>query len=141
MRDAALAEDVTQDTIIKACQALSTFRGESSLRSWVLRIAHNTAVSTLRKRRDVLRDPNLMPETATRIVVEDRVEGSVALEAFEEALSELDELSRSIVVLREIEQLSYDEIAATLEVSLPTVKTRLLRSRRILAASLGERRP
>ena len=57
---------------------------------------------------------------------------------FEEALDKLDELSRSIVVLREIEGLPYDEIAELLEVPLPTVKTRLLRARRVLAAALSD---
>ena len=57
---------------------------------------------------------------------------------FEAALDQLDELSRSIVVLREVEGLSYDEISEMLEVPLPTVKTRLLRARRVLAAALAD---
>lgn len=141
VRDAALAEDVTQDTLIKAWQALPSFRGESSLKSWVLRIAHNTAVSTLRRRRDVLREPTELPERPTRETVESRVQGREALREFEDALGGLDDLSRSIVVMREIEQLSYDEISEALGVPLPTVKTRLLRARRALASALGEWKP
>lgn len=138
VRDAALAEDVTQDTLIKAWQALPTFRGDSSLKSWVLRIAHNTAISTLRRRRDVLHDPTELPERPVTDSVEQKVQRRAALAQFETALDELDDLSRSIVVMRELEHLSYDDIAAALDIPLPTVKTRLLRARRTLANALQE---
>lgn len=136
VRDSALAEDVTQDTLMKAWQALPGFRGESSLRSWVLRIAHNTAISTLRKRRDVLADPNTLPERETRGSVERDAQDRAVMAEFTQALEELDELSRSIVVLRELEHQSYEEIATTLDLPLPTVKTRLFRARRKLAHAL-----
>ncbi len=138
VRDSALAEDVTQDTLIKAWQALPSFRGDSSLKSWVLRIAHNTAISTLRRRRDVLHDPTEMPEQVTGETVEQRVQHRAALADFEAALDRLDDLSRSIVVMRELEHMSYDDIAEALDIPLPTVKTRLLRARRTLANALGE---
>ena len=69
------------------------------------------------------------------------VEGRIAVGELRDALGELDELSRAIVVLREVEGLSYDDTAATLGVPIPTVKTRLLRARRQLAASLEGWRP
>lgn len=135
-RNHELAEDVTQDAMLKAWQALPTFRGDAPLRNWVLRITRNTAISALRKRREVLQDPFEMPEEAAGRTVERQAHGRMALGAFEVALGELDELTRSIVVLREIEAFSYDEIAELLDVPLPTVKTRLLRARRQLAAAL-----
>jgi RNA polymerase sigma-70 factor (ECF subfamily) len=141
VRDSALAEDVSQDAILKAWRALPTFRGDSSMRSWVLQITHNTAISTLRKRREELRDPSLLPEKENHVSTERQVVDRMSVNAFEAALDELDELSRSIVVLREIEGLSYDEIAEMLDVPLPTVKTRLLRSRRVLASALEDWRP
>ena len=141
VRDRALAEDVSQDAILKAWTALPTFRGESSLRSWLLRITHNTAISTLRRRREELRDPDLLPERVAHTSTERQVVDRLSLDAFEQALEELDELSRTIVVLREIENMAYDEIAEVLDVGLPTVKTRLLRARRTLAASLSDWRP
>ncbi len=141
VRDSALAEDVAQDAILKAWKALPTFRGDSSLRSWMLRITHNTAISTMRRRREELRDPDLLPEREQLMTTEKRVVDSLSLDAFEEALGQLDELSRSIVVLREIEGMSYDEISATLEIPLPTVKTRLLRARRTLAVALEGWKP
>lgn len=106
-----------------------------------MRIAHNTAISTLRKRRDLVQDPVDLPERVSHHTVESRVVDRAALESFETALGDLDELSRSIVVLRELEHLSYDDIAETLGIPLPTVKTRLLRARRMLANALGEWRP
>lgn len=141
VRDAALAEDVSQDAILKAWNALPTFRGESTLRSWLLRITHNTAISTLRKRREEVRDPNLLPERESSSRTERQAVDRLSIDAFEEALNQLDELSRSIVVLREIEGLPYDEIAEILDVGLPTVKTRLLRARRVLAVALEGWKP
>lgn len=140
VRDPSLAEDVAQDSLVKAWLALPTLRDDTSLRSWLLRITHNTAISTLRRRRAIVVDPLEMPErpTAPDRSVENRVQSSVVIGDFMVALDTLDELSRSIVVLREIEGLSYDEIAALLDVPLPTVKTRLLRSRRKLGSALRE---
>lgn len=136
-RDHDLAEDVTQDAMLKAWGALPTWRGDAPLRNWILRITHNTAISALRKRRDVLSDPVEMPEQASTTSVERDIHERMALAAFETALDRLDELTRSIVVLREVESLSYEEIAEALQVALPTVKTRLLRGRRHLANALG----
>lgn len=140
VRDSALAEDVAQDTMLKAWLALPNFRGDSSLRSWVMRIAHNTAISTLRARRASVTDPNDMPEETIKPhkSIERRVESESAMDDFVEALDLLDDLSRSIVVLREIEGMAYEEIADVLDVPLPTVKTRLLRARRRLSAALRE---
>ena len=138
VRDSALAEDVAQDAILKAWNALDTFRGDSSLRSWLLRITHNTAISTIRKRREELREPDLLPEQVSHVSTESQALDRATMSAFEEALNKLDDLSRSIVVLREVEGLSYDEISEILEIPLPTVKTRLLRARRILASALSE---
>ena len=135
-RDPILAEDVSQDALIKAWQALPSFRGDSPLRNWVLRITHNTAISTLRKRRDELREPDQLPERVVLGSVESAVQDRLALGRFEEALADLDELSRSIVVLREVEGLSYSELCDVLDLPMPTIKTRLLRARRQLAHAL-----
>ncbi len=136
VRDASLADDVTQETFIKVWKHLDTFRGESSMRSWVLRIAHNQAVSTLRKVKDTATDPSKLPDVENSIATTRVVEGRLAAGELQTALDELDDLTREIVVLREIEGMSYDEIAETLGVPIPTVKTRLLRARRRLSVSL-----
>lgn len=135
-RDPVLAEDASQDALIKAWQALPSFRGESPLRNWILRIAHNTAISLLRKRRDELRDPAMLPERESHFSVESQVQDRIAIQRFEQALEGLDSVSRSIVVLREVEGLSYTEMCDVLDLPMPTVKTRLLRARRQLANAL-----
>ena len=136
VRDPALADDVTQDTFIAVWKHLDEFRGEGSMRGWILRIAHNTSVSTLRRIKDSATDPSKLPDAHVEIGVNRVVEGRIAVGELRDALAELDQLSREIVVLREVEGLSYDDIAQTLGVPIPTVKTRLLRARRRLANSL-----
>jgi len=138
VRDSSLADDVAQETFIKVWKHLPDYRGEGSLRGWILRIAHNQAVSTLRKIRDSATDPSRMPEQHEPIGTSRTVEGRIAATELIDALDELDELSREIVVLREVEGFSYDEIAETLGVPIPTVKTRLLRARRDLARRLDD---
>lgn len=138
VQDAALADDVTQETFIKVWKHLDTFRGDSSIRSWILRIAHNTAVSTLRTVRDSATDPVKLPQAVDPIPTNRVVEGRLAADDLRAALAQLDDLTREIVVLREVEGMSYDEIADTLGVPIPTVKTRLLRARRRLGVMLEE---
>lgn len=138
VQDAALADDVTQETFIKVWKHMDTFRGDSSLRSWILRIAHNTAVSTLRTIRDSATDPVTMPQAHDPIPTTRVVEGRLAADELRAALEQLDDLTREIVVLREVEGMSYEEIAETLEVPIPTVKTRLLRARRRLSVVLED---
>lgn len=140
-RDSMLAEDASQDALIKAWQALPSFRGDAPLRNWILRITHNTAISLLRKRRDEFWDPDDLPERGIGRSVEAEVQDRIAIDRFEVALRTLDTTSRSIVVLREVEGLSYDEICDVLNLSMPTVKTRLLRARRQLATALDGWQP
>ena len=140
LRDAQLAEDVVQETMIKAWKSLGAFRGESSTRTWVLRIAHNTAIDALRRRRERSVAPaDLWDDDGS--TVDDparRAEGRADVELLREALAALDEMSRTIVVLREVDGLSYQEIADTLEIPIATVKTRLLRARRALDGALRD---
>lgn len=136
VQDAALADDVTQETFIKVWRKLDTFRGESSLKSWILRIAHNTAVSTLRTIRDSATDPVKLPDSHEPIGTQREVEGRLAADQLAAALATFDDLTREIVVLREVEGMSYEEIAHALDVPVPTVKTRLLRARRRLSIIL-----
>jgi RNA polymerase sigma-70 factor, ECF subfamily len=139
VRDTALAEDVVQESLLKAWQASQTFRGDSSLRSWALRITHNTAISTLRRRREDYREPARLPEAADPMGLTDRqVHGRMMVDQLWVALEQLEPVSRSIVVLREVDCLSYEEIAETLELPLPTVKTRLFRARKLLAVALED---
>lgn len=136
LHDRGLAEDVVQETMIKAWQSLDSFRGEAAIRTWVLRIAHNTSISALRRRRDQSMAPEDLPDRPSGDETASRADGRHDLAQVRSALEALDETSRSIVVLREVEGLSYQQIADALEVPVPTVKTRLLRARRTLQAAV-----
>ncbi len=136
VRDRSLAEDVVQETLIKAWQGLPGFRGESPLRGWVLRIAHNTAISVVRKRKDDPRDPMMIPERDGDISLEREVAGKAMLDELWVVLDRLDETSRTMIVLRELEGMSYEDISAAMRLPLPTVKTRLFRARKTLANAL-----
>jgi RNA polymerase sigma-70 factor, ECF subfamily len=141
VHDSALAEDVVQESIVKAWRGLAGYRGESSLRSWLLRITHNTAISMLRKRREDVRDPSILPEGSNGIDYaspERTVDGRMMVDQLWVALDQLDPVSRTIVVLREIEAMSYEDIVETMQLPLPTIKTRLFRARRQLASALTE---
>ncbi len=132
VRDPSLAEDVVQETVIRAWRALPSYNGTGSMRSWILSIAHNTAVSTLRRIKDEAVSPEDLPEQTAPDDIEIQAEGRHQMDRLRSALAQLDELSRSIVVLRDLEGLSYQQIAEALGVPVPTVKTRLLRARREL---------
>ena len=136
LHDRGLAEDVVQETMVKAWESLGSFRGDASTRTWVLRIAHNTSISALRRRRDQAMAPEDLPERASSDDPSARADGMANLAAVRHALEGLDEVSRTIVVLREVEGLTYQQIADALEVPVPTVKTRLLRARRTLQAAV-----
>jgi RNA polymerase sigma-70 factor, ECF subfamily len=138
--DRALAEDVVQDALLRVWQHRDDYRGDAPLKNWVLRITHNCAVSALRKRRDDVRDPSVLPEgeSPPGSDIERSVAGRAAVDDLWVALDRLDDASRTIVVLREVERLSYEEIAEVLNLPLPTIKTRLFRSRRILSEHLKE---
>lgn len=141
LHDRGLAEDVVQETMIKAWEASSEFRGDSSVRTWILRIAHNTAIDALRRRRDRATAPEDLPDEAGHGGEHDparRAAGRADLEVLRVALGQLDELSRTIVVLREVEDMSYQQIAEALDIPIATVKTRLLRARRLLQSAVLE---
>jgi RNA polymerase sigma-70 factor, ECF subfamily len=139
VRDAALAEDVVQESLMKAWQSAESFRGDASLKSWALRITHNTAISMLRRRRDEYRSPEQLPDDPDNFAEPSRqVSGRLMVDDLWVELDKLDPVSRSITVLREVEGLTYEEISEALGLPLPTVKTRLFRARKALASALEE---
>ena len=137
MGDGALADDVVQESLMRAWQAAGSLHDDSALRSWILRITHNTAISTLRKRREELRDPLMLPETSQGAGTDRQVAGRLMVDDLMTAIDTLDPLTRSIVILRELEDMPYEEIADALGIALPTVKTRLFRARKALAHRLS----
>ena len=139
VRDHALAEDVVQESVVKAWQALDTFRGDASIRTWLLRITHNTAISALRKRRDDVTAPSELPERPGQLTVEDAALLQADRNEIWVALSQLDPVGRAIIVLREVERMSYEEIADVLELPAATVRTRLFRARQQLVRTSSAR--
>lgn len=142
------AEDVVQDSFLKAFARLDRFDGRSSFYTWLYRIAANTAMDHNKK---VRRRPAPLPLSPWR---EDEpgptadppapgpspVQGAVRAELRERidaALETLPDMYREVLVLRELEGLSYDDIARVLRVRRGTVESRLFRARERLRTRLG----
>src|SRR5437588_2969092 len=117
------AEDAVQATFVRAFRALPRFRGESTARTWLYRIATNEALGLLRRRRDA---PPLEEEEHS---FPDRSAAVLVRLAVRAALARLSPDHRAILILRLWQDLSYTEIAAVLGISLPAVKMRLNRAR------------
>ena len=90
--------------------------GEEIPRSWLLRVARNTAISMLRTRREDLHGPDTLPEGDDHGASTTRtVEGRAQLDDLWEAMTHLDEDARALIVLKEVDDLSYEEIAVALD--------------------------
>jgi RNA polymerase sigma-70 factor, ECF subfamily len=139
LRTEADAEEVSQEAILKGFRGLRTFRGEARFSSWLLSIVANEARMRLRQRREVslelLKSPDNEDEYTPIELAEWR---EIAVEALaqkelaahlEEALEALPEIYREVLILRDIDGLTIAETSAALEISVPAVKTRLLRAR------------
>jgi RNA polymerase sigma-70 factor (ECF subfamily) len=146
VRDPAEALDVSQEAFIKAYRALPGFRGESAFYTWLYRIAINTAKNYLvsLQRRPVEYD--LDPQAAeqyditTRLRDEDTPEGLAMQDELrrtvESAIAGLPDELRTAILLREIEGLSYEEIASAMECPVGTVRSRIFRAREAIDARI-----
>ena len=149
LRDAHEAEDAVQDAYLKAYEAFAQFRGGSSA-AWLLKIVRNTAMTMLRRRKsrsnvivlkDLLNDsdPALGPGLQdVRNVPDRQVIAKAEQEAVRTALAGLSEIFREVIVLREFEDMSYQEIAEVTQLPVGTVMSRLSRARRALREALKE---
>jgi len=140
--DRQLAEDLTSETFYRAMRALDGFRGDSSMKTWLLRIARNLYLD--RKRRDE-RSSSLedleekgMVTAAGDADPESQLIRDEENEAVGRALRALPEDDRSILLLSAQEELSCREIAEVLGISVTAVKTRMFRARRKLAGLLDK---
>jgi len=139
VRDDALADDVVQETMVKAWRYGPRDDDGQIPKAWLYKVARNAAISLLRRRREDLRDPSTMGETIDGGASTDRtVEGRLQLEDLWDAMATLQPEARTLIALREVDGLSYEDIAETLDLPLPTVKTRLFRARRDLKVALKE---
>jgi RNA polymerase sigma-70 factor (ECF subfamily) len=133
--DAALAEDVAQDAFVRVWSRLSEFRPDGNFRAWLMRITTNMAIDAVRRRRPQV-DIEDLPLEAPEQGPESAAVSSERAGAVRAALMRLPVQSRTILVLREYQSLSYQEIADVLDVPLGTVKSRLSDARRRLKAEL-----
>lgn len=154
VRDHQLAEDLAQETFIKALNAIASYRPEFKFSSWIFKIANNAAIDHLRRRElDTLSIDGAPHATsaddieATALQVGDRGESPLAeLEArelgtaIERAIGQLRPEYRSCIMLRHVEGLAYEEIAQLLDLPLGTVKTYIHRARHELRDILAHLR-
>jgi len=143
VRDPSIAEDVVQDAYERACKYFAAFRGGSG-RAWLLQIVRNAAYSTLKVQR---RRMQVSLSSGTRAADEDGVEMDIPdsspdpeatlaqrqdLAALDDALNALPVGWRECLILREVEDLSYKEMARIMDVPIGTVMSRLARARQAL---------
>lgn len=140
------AEDATQHALIAVVRALPTFDGRSKFSTWVYRIATNAALDEVRRvrRRPLpLEDP--FESQGPRALDVDRTrDASDAVDSqmlIRQALASLPEEFRTVIVLRHIADLEYEEIAVALDIPVGTVRSRLSRGRMHLADTLGNQLP
>jgi RNA polymerase sigma-70 factor, ECF subfamily len=154
VRDRELAEDLAQETFVKALNAIESYRPEFKFSSWIFKIANNAAIDHLRRRElDTLSlDGSPHAETpeaveATALQIGDRQESPLdAVEArelggqIEQAIAQLRPEYRSCILLRHVEGRAYEEIAEILNLPLGTVKTYIHRARNELRQALAHLR-
>ncbi|TAJ76518.1 MAG: RNA polymerase sigma factor RpoE [Gallionellaceae bacterium] len=147
VRDSAEAEDVTQDAFIKAYRALPAFRGDSAFYTWLYRIGINTAKNHLlalgrraptsthfdSDEAEEFEEAALLHEVATP---ENELMSKQVVDVVNASLQQLPDDLRMALTLREIEGLSYEEIAAVMNCPIGTVRSRIFRAREAVAVNL-----
>jgi RNA polymerase sigma-70 factor (ECF subfamily) len=150
VRDSATAEDLAQDTFIKILNHIDRYRPEFKLSSWLFKIANNVAIDHLRRRQVETVSMSGAPHADSATEVEatsfdiasggesalDEIESKELGSAIEKAIATLRPEYQSCILLRHVEGRSYEEIAATLDLPLGTVKTYIHRARQQLRDAL-----
>lgn len=150
VRDREVAEDLAQDTFIKVLNHIDKYRPEFKLSSWLFKIANNVAIDFLRKRQLDTVSIDGSPHARSAAEIEatsfdvvarqesalDEMEAKELGTAIERAIQQLRPEYRSCIMLRHVEGRSYEEIAATLDLPLGTVKTYIHRARHQLRDAL-----
>jgi RNA polymerase sigma-70 factor, ECF subfamily len=150
VRDRELSEDLTQETFIKVLNHIDRYRPEFKLSSWLFKIANNVAIDHLRRRHVDTISLDGSPHASTPDAIEatsidpaadqesalDEMEARELGGSIEAAIARLRPEYRACIMLRHVEDRSYEEIAATLDLPLGTVKTYIHRARHELRRSL-----
>jgi RNA polymerase sigma-70 factor (ECF subfamily) len=134
------AEDIAQEAFLRAYRGLEGFKGDSKFSTWLYRITWNLCADWLRRNRKPGRRSAAIADGADLVDVRvDLEQGLLAEEEkrkVREALDGLDDKYRGVLILLYYQKMSYDQIAAVLEVPMKTVETRLYRARKLLRESL-----
>ena len=136
VRNPSIAEELAQETFLRAFRALDGFRGDAQVRSWLYRIATNLAKNVVTRRKEFPTDQGL--DVPVHIHHTARLETHAMSVDLRAAIDRLPAKLREPLVLREFEELSYEEIAEKAGVPLNTVRTRILRARRALREEMEE---
>lgn len=132
-----IAEDAAQETFIRAWQNLSSYRPQTPLRNWLYRIAFNAGLDMLRKEKRIL--PNAIEDlnlSDGQPGLESLVSQQERTQLVQKAILSLPDASRAVLVLREYEEMSYQEISSTLDIPIGTVMSRLNYARKLLKDKL-----
>ncbi len=140
------AEDVTQEVLLRAWQNFEQIR-RPTLGAWLMRVTHNVCIDTLRRQkiRRAVAENRKLEEEAERLPAggaendpQRGAEQRELLEHLQEAIRRLPARLRSIIVMRELMDMRYEEISMALDIPLNSVKVYIHRGRRLLRAALGE---
>lgn len=138
------AYDVVQETFLQAYLRLETFRRSSRFYTWIYRIAFNVAMGIKRKQKPVAvfsqaKSIGLDEIDSNQDSPGEQLIASENVELVQQSIRKLDQEFRIVIILREIEELSYEEISEILEIPLGTVRSRLHRGRALLKEILSRR--
>ncbi len=146
VKDVQIAEDVVQDSFIKAYKALESFREDSSFYTWIYRITVNTSKNFLvsKKRKSELLNSDLSEEASYEIEPvetyspEDFLQATQLKKVITETIDQLGEDTRTALTLRELDGLSYEQIAEVVNCPVGTVRSRIFRGREVIDEAISE---
>lgn len=130
------AEDVAQETFLRLYRAAGRFRPEASLRTYLLRISRNLCIDHFRKKRPELMDE--LPDQPDAETPHDLLEGAIAMDRLEKSIDRLPVNQRTALLLRHTEQLSYNDIARAMDLSVGAVESLLVRARRTVKSHMAD---
>jgi RNA polymerase sigma-70 factor (ECF subfamily) len=138
------AEDLVQETYMKALKGFSSFKSGTNFRAWMYRILHNTFLTSRTGLKVTMTVPLDDKEDGPELAVEPATPESIFLrranaEMLQSAIDELPVYFREVLLLCEVEEMSYQEMADTLAIPIGTVMSRLARARKLLQSRLRER--
>ena len=146
VKDVQIAEDIVQDSFIKAFKALESFREDSSFYTWIYRITVNTSKNFLvsKKRKSELLNSDLSEEASYEIEPvetyspEDLLQATQLQKVITETFDQLGEDTRTALTLRELDGLSYEQIADVVNCPVGTVRSRIFRGREVIDEAISQ---